>query len=153
MGIAMFAAIIWIESKVPFISKRELTQLQERRRTAERSVVDQLQTKQKLDLRVSVLGVDYDPSKSELAVHLQFLNGGTAQRTILSVTFGYRDPDRVWKRSWEFLAPIPGVLGDVKPIRLAADSEYVETFRAWCRPSVSAKSGRNNWFVNKRDRP
>ena len=63
-------------------------------------------------------------------MHLQLLNGGTAQRTILSVTFGYRDPDRAWKRSWEFLAPIPGPLGDVKPIRLAADSEHVETFRA-----------------------
>jgi hypothetical protein len=83
----------------------------------------------KLDLRFSVLGIDYDDAKTELAMHIMFRNSGTVQRTMLSVTFGYRDPDRSFKNSWEFIKPIPGWLGELQPIRINPESEHVETYR------------------------
>jgi hypothetical protein len=84
---------------------------------------------QRLDLKAFVLPTEYDEAKTELAVHLMFRNDGAVQRTIVSVTFGYRDPDRLWKNSWEFPTPIPGYLGKVQPIPIEPDHEKVETFR------------------------
>src|SRR6266542_1599855 len=93
---------------------------------APRSVSSEAQ--RKLDLKMYVLGRDYNEITAELATHLQFLNDGATPRTILSVTFGYRDPDRVWKNSWEFITPIAGSLGNVRPLRIEPKSEHVETF-------------------------
>jgi hypothetical protein len=129
VGALMFFSVLWIQTHVPYISERNRAKLLVRRETALAS--SQSGTQQSLDLRFSVLDISYDDATTELGLPVQFCNSGTTSRTILSVAFGYRDPDRLWNNSWEFIRPIRGGrLGNVEPIRIEADSEHVVTFRA-----------------------
>jgi hypothetical protein len=88
--------------------------------------------RKELDLKVSALGIEYDQEKSELVAHLMFRNEGTIQRTVLSLTFIYWEPDRAPQKDYQLLSTRESESmppGDVKPITINPQTEYILTYR------------------------